>query len=96
MQVALHRGLVLNVVFEIDDNGLLTAPINDSITKKFAKITSSSDKLYLIDIQIKQMAKQDKQDQKLKDSFSRAIMSVLIESKGKRQQLQENKEKKVV
>ena len=50
MQVALHRGLVLNVVFEIDDNGLLTVPINDSITKKFAKITSSSDKLYLIDI----------------------------------------------
>lgn len=61
MKVAPRTGLVLDVVFEIDDSGLLTVTANDPVTKKSAHVTISSDKLNLSDTEIKQMAKLAKQ-----------------------------------
>ena len=53
MKVAPRPGLVLDVVFEIDDSGLLTVTANDPVTKKSAHVTISSDKLNLSDSEIK-------------------------------------------
>ena len=49
IQVVRHQGLVLDVVFVIDDSGLLTAIANDPIMKKSTQISISSVKLNKID-----------------------------------------------
>lgn len=57
MKVASRSDLVLSVIFEIDDSGLLTVTAVDPVTKKSANIKITSDKLNLSSDEIKSMKK---------------------------------------
>lgn len=53
MKVAKRKGLVLDVIFEIDESGLLTVTAMDPLTKKSANTKITSDKLNLTETEIR-------------------------------------------
>ena len=71
MKIAKRRDLVLNVCFEIDENGLLTVTAQDPVTKKSANIKITSDKLNLSELEIKNMAKKAKKQRQYYEQMER-------------------------
>ena len=73
MKVATRKDLVLSVIFEIDDSGLLTVTAVDPVTNKSANIKITSDKLNLSNDEIKNMKKYAS---KQRNNYDKREMSV--------------------